>query len=298
MAKGKIANMLLDEISKLDMSDAARMQRAKDMGFDTDNVYYHGTSEEFDEFDPSKGGRVYGIDDDKGLVFFTSNKDEAQDAAAQASRVIGDSPRVLDNYLRLENPLMIDSKGKNPTVYLDGKKDQIKYELEFGENSDGIPYDGVIVINKQTGERTAATANPNLIRSTKAAFNPAKKDSSNLMASVAPTAVGVGYSALTPDQAQAAVQQLISPTSSSTSGLLDRAKKQYDSGVTGSARGPINSAGQYADYADKYNQWRKTLGPIDMLAPVGELPQSLLDKIAYGERVTMSDKIKAMFGLL
>lgn len=136
------------------------------------------------------------------------------------------------------------------------------------------------------------------IKNRKNKFSLIKNDSPNLMASVAPVAVGIGYSALTPDQAQAAVQQSISPTNSSTSGLLSQAKKAYDSGVTGVARGPINSAGQYADYADKYNQWRKTLGPIDMLAPVGELPQSLLDKIAYGERVTMSDKIKAMFGLL
>ena len=34
----------------LDMSAKARMQRAKEQGFDTDTVYYHGTNADFDEF--------------------------------------------------------------------------------------------------------------------------------------------------------------------------------------------------------------------------------------------------------
>ena len=37
-------------VRDLDMSSAARMQRAKDMGFDTDNVYYHGSHADIEEF--------------------------------------------------------------------------------------------------------------------------------------------------------------------------------------------------------------------------------------------------------
>jgi len=144
---------------------------------------------------------------------------------------------------------------------------------------------------------TLAVLNPSLIRYKNAKFEDLK--SKNTLAAAAPIAVGVGSSMLTPDQAQAAVKQSISPTNSSTSGLLDRAKKQYDSGVTGSVRSPVNQKAKYAaDWANKYNQWRKSTGPIDYILPVGELPQELLDKIAYGERVTMSDRIKATFGLL
>jgi hypothetical protein len=34
------------------MDQASRMQRAREMGFDTDTVYYHGTRRQFDEFEP------------------------------------------------------------------------------------------------------------------------------------------------------------------------------------------------------------------------------------------------------
>ena len=41
----------------LDMSQAGRMGRAKEMGFDTETVLYHGTDAEFDAFDLSKAGK-------------------------------------------------------------------------------------------------------------------------------------------------------------------------------------------------------------------------------------------------
>ena len=45
----------------LDMSQAARMQRAQDMGFDTSTAWYHGTNADFDEFKPSSGRVGKGI---------------------------------------------------------------------------------------------------------------------------------------------------------------------------------------------------------------------------------------------
>jgi hypothetical protein len=43
----------------LDMSQAGRMARAKEMGFDTDTVLYHGTQDAFDALIPSENG-AYG----------------------------------------------------------------------------------------------------------------------------------------------------------------------------------------------------------------------------------------------
>ena len=245
----------------------------------------------------------------------------------------------MENYVRVENPLEFESlddfaeaiRGEFPRHYddtqevYDGVQSWVKRMKDEG-------YDGVKFSDEEFGGTSIVPFEPNQIRSVKAAFDPAKKDLPNLMASVAPTALGIGYSALTPNQAQASQSRDIGngknigavvgeyvekkpiidknplglpqsneydiANSYSANGLLSPFAKAYDSGITGIARGPVNSAGKYANYADKYNQWRKTLGPIDMLLPVGELPQSLLDKIAYGESVTMSDKIKAMFGLL
>ena len=48
---GDIAKKLGSKAVKdLDMSTTARMQRAKDMGYDTDNVYYHGSHADIEEF--------------------------------------------------------------------------------------------------------------------------------------------------------------------------------------------------------------------------------------------------------
>jgi hypothetical protein len=54
----------------LDMSQAARMQRAAEQGFDVDNVMYHGTMNSFDSFD--------------GPAFFTSSPNEASAYAGTA----------------------------------------------------------------------------------------------------------------------------------------------------------------------------------------------------------------------
>lgn len=58
----------------LDMSQAGRKARAKDMGFDTDTVMYHGTADDFEAFASSQP------------VFLTSKPDSAAAYAARAGR--------------------------------------------------------------------------------------------------------------------------------------------------------------------------------------------------------------------
>jgi hypothetical protein len=48
------AGPVLRSTPALDMSQAARMQRAADMGFDTDRTWYHGTTHDFPSFDIAK----------------------------------------------------------------------------------------------------------------------------------------------------------------------------------------------------------------------------------------------------
>lgn len=57
----------------LDMSNEARMQRAKDMGFDTDKTYYHGTKSNIEAFDPSKLGDSTDAGSAKQGFFFSDN---------------------------------------------------------------------------------------------------------------------------------------------------------------------------------------------------------------------------------
>jgi hypothetical protein len=188
----------------LDLAESARIARAKQMGFDTDRTWYHGTSSEFDEFDPSMGGRTYGIDDDKGLVYFSSSPEEAMYSAHESAGNIGGDPRLVQTFLKFKNPMVVDSKNTSPTNYLDAKKGQLKYDLEFKTDDDGTPYDGIIVRNSKTGEEVAVTAYPENIRDTRAAFDPEKEDSPKLMAATVPAAVGIGtLAAGAPDKSYA-----------------------------------------------------------------------------------------------
>lgn len=61
----------------LDMSHSARMGRARDMGFDTDRVWYHGTDADITAFDPDKLGLTTGAQSARKGFFFASNPEMA-----------------------------------------------------------------------------------------------------------------------------------------------------------------------------------------------------------------------------
>jgi hypothetical protein len=81
----------------MDMSQAARMQRARELGFDVDNVFYHGSGESFDKFDPLKMGKTDEGWFGKGF-YFSPNPEIANQYAA------GPKPNVQQVYLRAKNP--------------------------------------------------------------------------------------------------------------------------------------------------------------------------------------------------
>lgn len=135
----------------LDMSKEARLARAREMGFDTDTIYYHGTSSNFDRFDPALSGKNYGDHPEDGLgpkFYFGTDKHTAQkhadfDAYRQ-QRIFGNpdaSPRVIAAYLR--------------------NAEHLNGPLTRGEH---------------------IVRNPSDIRSIDAAFDPAQSDSSFLLA--------------------------------------------------------------------------------------------------------------------
>ena len=77
----------LDLLSSPPSSD--RLQRARDMGFNTDTVYYHGTDQEFTSFAKSKRGSTTGDSDAKLGFFFSSDP-------AVASSYTSDSINNID----------------------------------------------------------------------------------------------------------------------------------------------------------------------------------------------------------
>jgi GNAT superfamily N-acetyltransferase len=86
----------------LDMSHEARMQRARDMGYDTDTTYYHGTDRAgFKSFDMPWEGKTRGTG-----VFFTDDLEMAQ--TYQSGR--GEDAPVFTGAQIFEDPSLVDAE--------------------------------------------------------------------------------------------------------------------------------------------------------------------------------------------
>lgn len=236
----------------LDMSQAARMQRAADEGFD-ERVFYHGTGSDFEAFDPgqSRGARY------NTGVFLTDNPDVASTYAS------GSNKQVMPLRVRMKNPINVHAEGANwnrlgpdvvvelPERYAMSADDQLLYALQGGDipesmksnaqtttmralfpetydyeddfmdtndfarwaktqGVDSVIFNDIVdrgpsgVFSNQNAmkpSRNIVMFEPSSIRSVNAAFDPAKRGSSNLMAGVAGTAVtGSALRSLVPQE--------------------------------------------------------------------------------------------------
>ena len=151
--------------------EAARLARARSLGFDTDNIWYHGSPHTFDQFEigPSRvgtgGGDPYQPMSGLG-AFFTQDPEIAA--------LYG--PNVRQFYVRGEYPELYNPVANKPEAVdtIDQMVSEMSQLLSRG-------YDGA----KLTGpgiEPELAVFNPKNIRSVDAAFDPAKSDSANLLA--------------------------------------------------------------------------------------------------------------------
>jgi len=109
-------------------------------------IVYHGTRQEFDVFDMSRTGEntPYTEDDLSGAHFHSDYEDaefytEPEDLDGNQRE--GDSPRVIEAYLSLQNPLTVDVE-KNETNYFDQNTSRLLDAMEDGE------HDGIIVNGK------------------------------------------------------------------------------------------------------------------------------------------------------
>jgi hypothetical protein len=85
------------ELRKLGGTQAERMARAAEQGYDTSRVFYHGTGADVTEFDPLKMGKTDDGWFSKGFYFSPDAKVANQYAA-------DGTPNVMPVYLRAENP--------------------------------------------------------------------------------------------------------------------------------------------------------------------------------------------------
>ena len=94
----------LKNADNLPMDEASRLKRAKEMGFDTDTVYYHGTRSDFDEFSPSHPRGAPG--NEKG-VYFTKDYRDAEEYAEDVDGAFDSKSKVIKAFLR--NPDLVNN---------------------------------------------------------------------------------------------------------------------------------------------------------------------------------------------
>lgn len=196
----------LEQPEGLDMSEAARMARAKEMGFDTGKTYYHGTKANIDEFKlPKKAsnGSAFG----EG-VYLTDAPYEANHYAMDMSP--GESgSNVLPVHHNLKNPFDLDANvdpkfieylKENkvlPQSYLNQVKDNFGLYGKLVNKLDGHEYTELL---KKAGYDGVSNApgkggyinvvfDPSQIRSKFAAFDPSKSGSGNISAGLAGAAL-------------------------------------------------------------------------------------------------------------
>jgi GNAT superfamily N-acetyltransferase len=145
----------------LDMSQAARMQRAAEQGFNVNTPVYHGTAVDFKEFDPDRSfGSQFWSTTDKAAI-------EAGEVGAAGRGVI------KEMFQRIKNPAGWAEYDKYSTDELIAKG-----------------YDG-LALPDADGQITYVAFEPSQYRDVNAAFNPAMRDSANLMAGAAGATFGL-----------------------------------------------------------------------------------------------------------
>lgn len=178
----------------LDVSQAARIARAQEMGFDTSKTWYHGTPQKgIDAFDATKTGRQTGDG-----VWLTDSYDYAHHMAGRGGQ-------VHELYLRpgksVSANIAEETQRAIDNNYIDMPPGSTNYEKQmafFGEEgpdlavrhmlADGV--DSVMLKDfwdlplQQDNLSTAMfVRDPSNIRSVNAAFDPSQSGSANLLAS-------------------------------------------------------------------------------------------------------------------
>ena len=221
--------------SALDMSKKARMQRAQEMGF-YDNTVYHGTAAKpttvmsdgniFDEFklwegeDPTRSTVRSPVS--KLGVSLAEQPKIADSFASLASQNGSEGSAVLPLRFRADQVGHID---------LDGR--ELNEEI-FGTVADSWKsgFDAIQFRNYNIDGKNGSfvlVKDPSQIRSVNAAFDPAKKDSSNLMAGVTGAAVGAG-ALMQGEDAEASF--LGKGAKMANKAALEIARKMKDTGAT------------------------------------------------------------------
>jgi hypothetical protein len=180
----------------LDMSQAGRMARANEMGFDTETVLYHGTTRSFDSFDPKTFGTSSNAESAQRGVFLTTSPTVADfygdlSAVSRSGELYPDFDAVKaarDQFMQQKQTMPLYVRGRIKTIDMEGaqyRANEIKLSKMLDEaKAEG--YDGLRLNNFKDGPEVADIVtifDPSNIRSVNAAFDPDNAGSANLLAS-------------------------------------------------------------------------------------------------------------------
>jgi hypothetical protein len=168
---------VLPKRASLPMDEASRLSRAKDMGFYTEMPLYHGTGETFDQF------RAVPTSADGWVTPGVSTARNPEIANEFAARSIAGneqaSPQVHKLFHRAESPAVLTLTGKEAHHEVVGA---LREAFEGG-------HDAVMLRNYTSPDGKSGdiviVRDANQLRSPAAKFDPAKKSSSDLLASIA-----------------------------------------------------------------------------------------------------------------
>lgn len=161
-----------DPTLPLPMDEPSRLARAREMGFDTDRTWYHGTSEPgLTELQPGRR--------DPGIWMTTdmmnaNNYARGSDASLHYLRANPGKSFVVENASDLE---FVPTHNGVP-LGIDNNVDIVNHAFRNGYDSVHFP-DG----NFSESGNTLVVRRGNQVRDVDAAFDPAKSDSTNLLAS-------------------------------------------------------------------------------------------------------------------
>jgi hypothetical protein len=175
--------------------DVARLARAKAMGFYTDIPLYHGTAGDIKAFDLARGGQMSGSPVGALGVSAALDLDTAQEFAELAAQSAGQAgknqtPTVLELYHRAQKPAQIDLTGKETNLEI-----AATVQNAWERGYDAILFNNYTTPGGHAGRKFILVKDPNQLRKQLADFDPAKRDSSDLLATLVPLA-GLGYMAI------------------------------------------------------------------------------------------------------
>jgi hypothetical protein len=159
---------------RLPMDEASRMARARAMGFYTDMPLYHGTSAEFRAFDPARRGRMTQAESARQGVWLATDPERANWFATASASRLGGHPQVYPLLHRAQRPA---------TLQLSGHESERQVAATLAHTWDQ-GFDAVLV-QLPNRKPTLVVKNEAQLRSPFAAFDPAKRDSRDLLAGLA-----------------------------------------------------------------------------------------------------------------